>query len=351
MRPNEFCIPQVVMKHPRSTPALTYSLLTVVLLSACTDLGDLAGISGVQGNWERLRTGRGAYFHGLSFADETNGWAVGDSGQIIHTNDGGHSWIRQTSGTIVSLQCVLFTDASHGWAGGYSNLIGRTTDGGASWTWTRPSVDSSATCMAMSFVSSTIGWAGNNLGQIFHTQDGGLIWFQQTSGTRWAITSIQFLNRYEGWATGTNRVILKTTDGGLNWRVGTYDTLDYGRHVTVVFDDIFFVNRNKGWVSMTSILSNTDFHPTPMLCTTDGGVTWGLQSTPEDLSITKAYFNNENEGWASTLRGVLYTSDGGTHWNYQIRLVDALFVDLCFVNRTHGWVLGFTGDIYKYHRP
>ena len=36
---------------------------------------------------------------GVSFSDANNGAAVGDSGTILRTTDGGNSWVPQSSGT------------------------------------------------------------------------------------------------------------------------------------------------------------------------------------------------------------------------------------------------------------
>ena len=48
----------------------------------------------------------------------THGWAVGSSGTIVATSDGGAHWQVQTSGTDADLSAVAFPDATHGWAVG-----------------------------------------------------------------------------------------------------------------------------------------------------------------------------------------------------------------------------------------
>jgi photosystem II stability/assembly factor-like uncharacterized protein len=51
--------------------------------------------------------------------DTNNGTAVGDSGTILRTTNGGNSWIPQTSGTTKTLYGVSFTDANNGTVVGF----------------------------------------------------------------------------------------------------------------------------------------------------------------------------------------------------------------------------------------
>ena len=38
-------------------------------------------------------------FQEVIFSDSNNGWAVSDNGLIVHTSDGGGTWIQQSSAT------------------------------------------------------------------------------------------------------------------------------------------------------------------------------------------------------------------------------------------------------------
>lgn len=320
------------------------SILVLVLNFGCKSILEPDS----QNKWVLVRSAETGYFHGLHLADHNNGWVVGDSGRVLHTNDGGKSWNLQETGTTVSLKCVYFSNLSKGWIGAGNNSIGITTNGGDSWTWQHPTGESLRTFMAISFINEITGWIVDNYGGILHTEDGGITWRPQTSGTRWAITSIQFLDANEGWATATNRVVLHTTDGGNNWTTVTLDSLDCGKKVTVVFEDIFFVNRSKGWIATTSAPSSTDYHPTPIVSTVDMGRTWSCQLTPEDMFVNAVTFANDQDGWGAASSGILYTNDGGSHWTYQLQFPSALFVDICLVGQSCCWALSFTGNIYRY---
>jgi photosystem II stability/assembly factor-like uncharacterized protein len=59
-------------------------------------------------SWELCSTDQALPLHGLHFADERHGWAVGACGTILATADGGRSWRRQHSGgTRAALLCVV----------------------------------------------------------------------------------------------------------------------------------------------------------------------------------------------------------------------------------------------------
>ena len=71
---------------------------------------------------------------GVYFTDANNGTAVGTGkngeGLIFRTIDGGSNWVSQTIGTNNWLQGVCFTDVLTGWAVGMNGTILHTTNGG-----------------------------------------------------------------------------------------------------------------------------------------------------------------------------------------------------------------------------
>jgi hypothetical protein len=89
--------------------------------------------------------------------DANHGWAVGASGTILATGDGGATWTQQTSGTTNTLNAVSFVDTSHGWATGLGGTILATNDGGA--TWTPQSSGTGYNLVGVSFVDANHGWA------------------------------------------------------------------------------------------------------------------------------------------------------------------------------------------------
>ncbi len=84
--------------------------------------------------WSAQTSGTTSDLVGVSFVDQSHGWAVGHGGTILATTDGGATWSAQTSGTTQLLWGVSFVDQSHGWAVGLGDTILATTDGGATWS-------------------------------------------------------------------------------------------------------------------------------------------------------------------------------------------------------------------------
>src|SRR5438132_2459181 len=63
----------------------------------------------------------------LAFTDSLNGWAVGDSGVIIHTSNGGAGWSIQQSGISDPIEDVFFLNNFSGWAITNNFIINGTT--------------------------------------------------------------------------------------------------------------------------------------------------------------------------------------------------------------------------------
>ena len=99
----------------------------------------------------------------MAFADETNGWAVGNAGALFQTTDGGTHWIDRTlpcgrtCNKLTDLIRVRFTDAQQGWIVGEHGQILSTSDAG--YNWVEKSSPVKRSLMALSFPRATAGWA------------------------------------------------------------------------------------------------------------------------------------------------------------------------------------------------
>jgi photosystem II stability/assembly factor-like uncharacterized protein len=323
-------------------------ILLMALIIGCQKTENIADTNSTNGQWTLVREAQSdSHFYALTFADQNNGWAIGDFGRISHSSDGGNTWNDQTRGTIASLKSVFFVNNKVGWIGGGSNTIGSTTDGGTTWIWQHPASEPHRTFMSMSFVDEHIGWIIDNFGGILHTKDGGTTWTPQVSGTTWAITSVQFLDALEGWAISTNAEVLHTIDGGAHWMKKDLASVHIGSGVAVVYDDIFFFNRSKGWIATNALVSSVANATAPVVSTSDAGETWTAQSSKEPW-MRSIQFVDESNGWAAGMNGILHTDNAGATWAYQLQDPQAIFVDICFIDQSHGWVITFEGRIYKY---
>ena len=280
--------------------------------------------------WTLQTSGTSVSLNSVSFVDENNGWAVGDTGTILSTTDGGTSWTDQTSGTSVSLNSVSFFNENRGWAVGSTGTILSTTDGGTSWT--DQTSGTSASLNSVSFVDENNGWAVGTNGVILSTTDGGTSWTDQTSGTSEILNSVSFVDENNGWAVGDTGTILSTTDGGTSWTDQTSGT-------SVSLRSVSFVDENRGWTVGTAGV---------ILSTTDGGTSWTDQTSGTSAFLRSVSFVDQNRGWAVGDTGtILSTTDGGTSWTLQTSGTSAFLRSVSFVDENNGWAVGDNGVILR----
>jgi photosystem II stability/assembly factor-like uncharacterized protein len=207
--------------------------------------GVVLGTTNGGATWKELKdaSGKGAPFsiNDVFFVDRNEGWAAGGNQEnreedvLLHTTDGGRTWLRQTTKTAQYIRAVHFADAKRGWAvgmtmdpvdpnqAGPSKIVG-TTDGGVTWAvqFTSP-----RSFYDVVFTDAQHGWAVGDRAAIYATSDGGATWAQQTRFTvdgakrmvrpgpdvterpdATAFRTVYFLDAANGWAAGDG-VILK----------------------------------------------------------------------------------------------------------------------------------------------
>lgn len=231
--------------------------------------------------WQMQNSGVKVALTDICFVDSLYGWAVGDSGTIIHSTDGGVSWTQQFDQTdTIEFKKVQFFDQQRGFVSGNSvrKLPGyqrrpiftlRTTTGGS--TWERMELPSGINDLYgnMEFIDSLNGWIGVNhltiprTGNIYRTDDGGKSWQTLYEGED-LIGAISFSDQFHGisfWSgfydNFDDTKVLITDDGGKTWIPnGTISTDQIVYTKTISQDSIWAlgfalstsVNRGKNWV-------------------------------------------------------------------------------------------------------
>jgi len=99
-------------------------------------------------------------YNAIYFVDNKNGWAVGDSGIIIHTTDG-QNWTAQTNLSTNTLFDVFFLNALEGWAVGSGGSIIYTNNGGVIWSIVGTGLTSNS-LTSLNFTSPTNGYVVGN---------------------------------------------------------------------------------------------------------------------------------------------------------------------------------------------
>jgi len=162
------------------------------------------------------------------FIDQNTGWVGGfdDNAIIRKTTDGGSSWSYTSNADTIRyrIRDIDFIDINTGWAIGVTGDIIKSTNGGNSW---RKIFDAPyMTSLSIQFINSNTGWiVGVEIPSIIlNTVDGGENWstlildkppFSNYMGI---LNSVFFIDSVNGWVTG----------GGIISTVNTNDSNDIG---------------------------------------------------------------------------------------------------------------------------
>ncbi len=310
------------------------------------------------GAWARQRSGSLAWLHAVFFLDERRGWAVGGSGVLLATEDGGTTWRLRSRPTEDTLHDVYFTDERNGWLVCERSIYDlkaldetrtyllRTKDGGS--TWDRVNVlgrDEDTRLLRALFTHGGRGWAFGEAGALYATRDGGATWERKRVPTRHLLLGGLLLDGEQGWLVGAGSTVLQTSDGGETWNAGTLlglvppaGTSADARRVR--FTATSFVDRDRGWAVGAE---------GQIFVTRNGGRTWTPQASNTTADLLDVKFLDRLEGWAAGAVGtLLHTTDGGARWEIVPSGTTHALERLCFVGRARGWAVGFGGTILNY---
>ncbi|MEO8057030.1 MAG: YCF48-related protein [Burkholderiales bacterium] len=166
----------------------------------------------------------------VSFVDERQGWAVGHSGVVLHTTDGGETWARQRFDTQHDrpLFAVHFFDAEHGVAVGLWSLVLITQDGGTHWR----AVDMPVPEGARKADLNLLGLFANSKGQLFAPAEKGMVLRSDDQGQHWRYMPTGYTGSFwTGVATpdgallvaGLRGSLYRSSDDGRTWsRIDTH---------------------------------------------------------------------------------------------------------------------------------
>ena len=252
--------------------------------------------------------------------------------QAWSTRDGGATWAREGTLSVQGFNRTIgggvldFVDAEHGWysqieaaSGVAGSALYRTVDGGARWTE----------------VAATSPGAPATPGVI-------------PQGC--AALTAAFVSASTGWMTGTclsgTPPFYVTHDGGTTWTVADLSPVPAGALEETSFSPIFVSGRDG------TVLTENDSEAgitTSLFATSDGGLSWRLQSTTAGQASTEDFLDAQH-GWLVTDEdGVgsapdLYaTSDGGSTWTH-VNAFPYEGLSLDFLTPTEGWAADDLGQ-------
>jgi len=312
-----------------------------------------------QGTWERTPVPTSRNLLSVCFVDSLYGWAVGDSGTILHTSDGGTTWILQSSNTNKDIVGLFFLSRELGWASAfnftdplYGTILLKTTNGGASWiSSTYPEENIFITCIH--YFDSLTGWMGGKPHALVKTTDGGGSWTQAAVDTStlafFPVLKLAFLDDEVGFACGgmfdIAGVIWRTTNGGDLWyAIDPSQAPADEVHALHIFNELQVMGSG----------GDPDYgYGAGMIRTSDGGLNWeyeeiGFQGIAYDLD-----FRTPSQAWSplGAMRKLIFSLDTGSTWTEFPTPDSTSIFSITFPDSLHGYGVGSDGAVIRYIPP
>lgn len=150
------------------------------------------------------------YVYGrMSFVNSSYGWIIASdmmSSRLLKTTDGGDSWTVSDIDYPSMIPC--FKSILAGWAAGERGSLIKSNDGGSSWIEQSPVFFYSPTFWGIHFSSLNTGWCVGSYGTIMRTVNGGSIWNEWGRLSLNDLLSVFFISENEGWVAGAGGTIL-----------------------------------------------------------------------------------------------------------------------------------------------
>jgi len=242
---------------------------------------------------------QGNRLNDMIFIEGTNtGYAVGNFGTILKSDDRGLTWILMDSATAVNLNGTCFTSPSKGYAVG-DNGVSLSIN--ASGQWSPMETGTHYQLNAVGFATEETGYAVGYKGLILKKSDDH--WEETSSPSVFTLYCIDFASASVGIAAGDSGTILRTSDGGTSWN-------KVQNPYITAFNDVYFSSENIGFITGQKGL---------ILKTTDAGLSWeDISYSQVESNLLSIHFHNDTSGYACGANGViLSTINGGTSWIYQ----------------------------------
>ncbi len=163
-------------------------------------------------SWEQIRIREESQITDIFFIDEQRGWASMFNSQLrdpgmLRTVDGGETW--EVGLDSIRTNSVRFIDENNGFAVGQNGLIVKSQDGGETWQQLEPATE--WTLNALAFPHADSIWAAGARTTMLFSDDAGDSWEREYAGTSSTveIQDLHFINSELGWASGRSGTLLK----------------------------------------------------------------------------------------------------------------------------------------------
>ena len=360
-----------------TTITLAVAAAAAAALAVCTAPAGAAVTVGHSG-WEWGNPSpQGKTINALEF-EGARGYAAGEFGTLLSTDDGGETWRGSATGLTVPLERISLIDADSVVIGGGCSLR-RSDDGGQTFTrlpWTATDLRCAATVAAFDFPTDQTGYVVLEDGSVLSTADGGRTWSRKTAipgagsqslrpvdvaflapGTGVALTlsgriyrttdgasswslvhegsgglnGLHFASALVGYAVGTVGVVLRTADGGLTWS-------------SLGQTGVVGLRRIRCATPLACLVTTGN---QTILRTVDGGTTWAA-ITPSSQRILAAAFSSSTHAVAAGEAGATVLSDdAGATWRPVGKRLTTSFERVRAVSSSVAFATGHDGGLAR----
>lgn len=278
--------------------------------------------------------------------------AVGELGVIAYSDDQGHGWVQAKVPTSVTLTAVYFPTESNGWAVGHDNIVLHSGDGGR--TWVRQLDGNDVNRMLLVSAEELVGHLeqelaaakGNEREDIEYSLENARYLLRDAqdavqAGTSKPFMDVWFANEKEGLIVGAYGAIFRTEDGGKNWqalldRIENSDGFHFyglaevdGALLLVGESGILYrsVNQGRNWETLDSPYKGSLFgivvDPSGRraiatglrgntIATTDGGINWQHKPTVSPGSLNAGVLTKDGTFVLVGLAGQMLVQEKGS---------------------------------------
>ena len=315
--------------------------------------------------WIPQQSNTAASLRGLSVVSWRVAWASGSGGTVIHTIDGGATWIADSvpGASKFDLRAIAAFDANTAVVAATAGRIWRTENGGKSWTLVYENADSAVFLDAVGF------WAGTRRGLVVGDPIGGrfFILTSDDSGRSWreapsesrplakqgegafaaSGSSLVMHGTKHAWiGTGVNVArVFRTVDAGKTWTAATAPLAD-ATPASGVFA-LSFADGARG-VAVGGAYDQPIQRGRAAAYTTDGGFTWtGATTMPNGFRSGVAFVPLTNGAMVVAVgtNGTDISFDSGRKW---IRADTVDYHAVRFAKDGAGWASGSRGRVARF---
>lgn len=258
------------------------------------------------------------------------GWIVGNDGSIWYTEDSGEHWVKQNSGTGKDLYSITASEGDCPWVSG-NDIVLHSFDHGETWDKINTPVHTYFWEIDMKDCDEI--WVCGNQSLVMSTKDQGATWQKHTVPTSYNLMGIDIVANGDYRACGNQVTIIRSSDGGETW------TQEY----TAPFISTYAID-TKGIVGPAYAVGDKGH----IYETLDGGNTWTDKKSPTFYGLKDVCFQALYHAvYATGSYGQVIRKEEPATAEFEVlnKKPNHWMMDMDFINADTGWVVGGERDV------